>query len=325
MLGYPLGDVAAILILQIVMVLLLKAVAEHFSLPVAVGAAIAYIGVMAVLHFCTTPYYIKNRPADTRQEMVTSLGSQPLRAVILTMMFVVSAQSLRCATLSFYFYDYVDSQSLAKWLAEWSVTTTQENVCLVGLSAFLVIGAVAQVAGAVLFSKCLSVRFGKKETFIGCLELTAFFSLLLYMPQPDDISLMFVLCILKSLAFAPTIPLLWAMTGDVADHVEQLHHRRATGFCFSRVMLALKTGLGLGGFWGGVLLIAFGYTLETEGMQTWTAVEGIRWASTIIPALLFTAALLTLWTYPITKSYGERIQAELTERRNNVYNNLFNN
>lgn len=30
--------------------------------------------------------------------------------------------------------------------------------------------------------------------------------------------MMFVLNILKSLAYAPTVPLLWAMIADVADH-----------------------------------------------------------------------------------------------------------
>ena len=44
---------------------------------------------------------------------------------------------------------------------------------------------------------------------------------------------------------APTIPLLWAMMGDVADHSEWVNHRRATGFVFAGVVFALKAGLGI--------------------------------------------------------------------------------
>ena len=34
---------------------------------------------------------------------------------------------------------------------------------------------------------------------------------------------MFVLNFLKSLAYAPTVPLLWAMIADVADHSEYVN------------------------------------------------------------------------------------------------------
>lgn len=44
--------------------------------------------------------------------------------------------------------------------------------------------------------------------------------------------MMFVLNFLKSLAYAPTVPLLWAMIADVADHSEYINYRRATGFIF---------------------------------------------------------------------------------------------
>lgn len=48
---------------------------------------------------------------------------------------------------------------------------------------------------------------------------------------------MFVLNFLKSLAYAPTVPLLWAMIADVADYSEYKNYRRATGFVFAGVVL----------------------------------------------------------------------------------------
>ena len=58
---------------------------------------------------------------------------------------------------------------------------------------------------------------------------------------------MFVLNFLKSLAYAPTVPLLWAMLADVADYSGYKIYRRATGSVFAGVVFTLKAGLGIGG------------------------------------------------------------------------------
>lgn len=128
-------------------------------------------------------------------------------------------------------------------------------------------------------------RYGKRSTFIACLSLTAFFTALFYLPSVSDIQTIFLLGILKSLAYAPTVPLLWAMIGDVADHIEYVNERRATGFCFSGVVYALKTGLGLGGAFAGLLLSAFGYVSGASVVQSDMAVEGIRLVSSVVPAI----------------------------------------
>ena len=148
-----------------------------------------------------------------------------------------------------------------------------------------------------------------------CLSLTAFFTALFYIPSPTDISLIFVLNILKSLAYAPTVPLLWAMIGDVADHIEYENYRRATGFCFSGITLALKLGLGLGGAIAGVIISMFGYVSGGSSVQNETAMEGIRLVSSIVPAILFAIGVIALYFYPISKEYNENMQAELTARR----------
>ena len=74
-------------------------------------------------------------------------------------------------------------------------------------------------------------------------------------PAQDNIELMFALNFPKSLAYAPTVPLLWAMIADVADHSEYVNYRRATGFVFAGVVFALKAGLGIGGAILGLLIV----------------------------------------------------------------------
>jgi GPH family glycoside/pentoside/hexuronide:cation symporter len=108
---------------------------------------------------------------------------------------------------------------------------------------------------------------------------------------------------------------MWAMMGDVADHVEYTSHRRATGLCFSSISFALKMGLGLGGALAGTILSCFGYVSGLNGVQTETAKEGIRLVSSIVPAILFCVGVIALLLYPISKTYNENMQVELSARR----------
>ena len=117
------------------------------------------------------------------------------------------------------------------------------------------------------------------------------------------------------MAYAPTVPLLWAMIADVADHIEYENHRRATGFCFSAIIMALKVGLGTGGAIAGVIISAFGYVSGNVSIQNEAAMEGIRLVSSIVPAMMFGVGVLALHFYPITKEYNENMQAELASRR----------
>ena len=127
---------------------------------------------------------------------------------------------------------------------------------------------------------------------------------------------MFILNFLKSLAYAPTVPLLWAMIADVADHSEYVNYRRATGFVFAGIVFALKAGLGIGGAILGFLLSGFGYISGSGVHQSESAIHGIVLSSSLIPALTFFIGVIALYFYPITKKYNEQMQSELSERRN---------
>ena len=186
-------------------------------------------------------------------------------------------------------------------------------------------GAIVQFIGVICLSQYLANKYGKKKVFMVCLSMTAFFTAMFYIPSPTDVSLLFVLNFLRSLAYAPTVPLLWAMIGDVADHIEYENHRRATGFCFSGIVLALKLGLGLGGAIAGIIISMFGYVSGNVSIQNESAMEGIRLVSSIVPAILFSIGVLSLHFYPITKEYNENMQAELAARRRNAASQVTDN
>ena len=275
-----------------------------------------------------------NQKTDTRKDIKDVFKNIPWRAMFILTLFLFTTLAMWGSAMN-YFENYVDSGALFAFLDKLGLVATQasdsvgytilnafglivsspEKAYEVGFGVFNMLGAVVQFFGVIFLSGFLANRFGKKSVFIVCLALTAVFTAFFYFPNETDVETMFVLNFLKSLAYAPTVPLLWAMIADVADHSEYVNHRRATGFVFAGVVFALKAGLGIGGAILGFLLSGFGYVSGAGIAQSESAIHGIVLSSSIIPAVTFFIGVIALYFYPITKKYNEEMQAELTERR----------
>jgi len=273
---------------------------------------------------------------NIKEDIKDTISDVPWRAMFVLTLFLFITLAMWGSAMSFYFEKYVDQHSLYEFIQSLGLVAEEgqesgvgysilsafnliahsdADAYSIGFSLFNMLGALVQFFGVILLSNYLANKFGKRNTFIVCLALTALFTAMFYLPGVNDVRFMFVLCFLKSLAYAPTVPLLWAMIGDVADHVEYINHRRATGFCFSGVVFALKAGLGLGGAFAGLILSTFGYVSGSNIIQSETAIEGIRLVSSVIPAILFFVGVIALFFYPISKRYNENMQAELAARR----------
>ena len=286
---------------------------------VAIFAAVAL--VFFVISFYVTRERIQPPPhqePDIKEDIKSTVSDIPWSALFLLTFSLFITLAMWSSAMSFYFQYNVDQKSLYDFLRFFSLVDSIEDSYAIGFSFFNIVSAVVQFIGVILLSRYLANKYGKKKVFMVCLTLTAFFTFLFYLPSPTDVGLLFVLNILKSLSYAPTIPLLWAMIGDVADHIEYENYRRATGFCFSGIVMAVKVGTGLGGAVAGVIISAFGYQPGSVSIQNESAMEGIRLVSSIVPALLFCVGIVALYLYPITKEYNENMQAELAARRRNV-------
>ena len=272
---------------------------------------------------------------NTRQDIKDVLSSLPWRAMFVLTLFVFITLAMWGSAMNYYFENYVDAGALYAFLDKLGLVATEAQDSIgysilnafglivsspdkayeVGFGVFNMLGALVQFFEVILLSEYLANKYGKKQTFIVCLTLTAIFTAMFYFPAKDNIGFMFVLNFLKSLAYAPTVPLLWAMIADVADHSEYVHYRRATGFVFAGVVFALKAGLGVGGAILGFLLSGFGYISGAGVAQSDSAIHGIILSSSLIPAATFFVGVIALFFYPITKKYNEKMQAELAERR----------
>lgn len=303
---------------------------------------ISLFAVIGFIFFIITFFSARERiippasqKADTRKDIKDVFCSIPWRAMFILTLFIFITLAMWGSAMNYYFENYVDSSALYAFLDRLGLVATQVDTSLsysilnafglivsspekayeVGFGVFNMVGALVQFFGVILLSSFLANRYGKKSVFIICLTLTAIFTALFYFPNQTDIETMFALNFLKSLAYAPTVPLLWAMIADVADHSEYVNYRRATGFVFAGVVFALKAGLGIGGAILGFLLSGFGYVSGAGTVQTGSAIHGIILSSSLIPAATFFIGVIALCFYPITKNYNEKMQAELTERR----------
>ena len=302
------------------------------SLFAAIGFIFFIITFFSARERITPP---ASQKTDTRKDIRDVFHSIPWRAMFILTLFLFTTLAMWGSAMNYYFENYVDANALYTFLDKLGLVAVEANASFsynilnafglivnspekayeVGFGVFNLVGALVQFFGVILLSSFLANRYGKKRVFIFCLTLTAIFTALFYFPNETDIETMFVLNFLKSLAYAPTVPLLWAMIADVADHSEYVNYRRATGFVFAGVVFALKAGLGIGGAILGFLLSGFGYVSGAGTAQTESAIHGIILSSSLIPAATFFIGVIALYFYPITKAYNEEMQAELTERR----------
>lgn len=258
---YPFGEISGSLLFQILTVFLLKIIADTFGMTEAIFAAMAYVVIITVCGYSMIHYFIKNN----------------LNVALATLMTYI-ALGVRCSSLGFYFQDYIDQQTLTTWINQWGLNISREDAYVTGLAVLVVIGSLMQFLSIILFSLFLEKHENKRVTSMLCLMVTAFLTALCYLPQPDDVTIIYLVSMLKSIAFAPIVPLLWTM---------------ASGF--SEVTSVMKIGLGIGGALAALLLLCFGYVSVTADVLSWHTVQSIRWVSSILPALLFISGLAILW------------------------------
>jgi Na+/melibiose symporter-like transporter len=308
--------------------------ARGWALTMAIfGGAIV---VLNLITFATTRERVAPPPgqkASLREDVRNVLTSRPWVVMFVLTLLVFTMLVVRGSSTNYLFAYYLDRAEVMAFLERaglgagagaatgWSavldslgllVQPDGSNAAAVGLSLFFVIGSVVQIGG-ILVSKPLADRFGKKAVFIAGASVTTLATALVFLVGPTQVGAMFWLSILWAVGWGPTIPLLWVMIADVADHSEWLTGRRATGFMFAGILFALKGGLSLGGALSAWIVDLHGYVPNVA--QTESALLGIRLGASLYPALMLGAGIVCLVVYPIGRQLNLRIQDELAERR----------
>ena len=120
--------------------------------------------------------------------------------------------TVRGATAAYFFKDYISANAFLDF-------GVFNLVLYAGL--FLMVGEVCNMIGVAL-AVPLSVKFGKKSTYIISLVCLVVFSVLFFFVPNDGLMvLMMVFQVLISICTGIVSPLIWSMYADVADYAEQ--------------------------------------------------------------------------------------------------------
>jgi glycoside/pentoside/hexuronide:cation symporter, GPH family len=309
--------------------------AKGWQMTISIFAVLA--AVFFVITFLSSRERIHPDPkqkSKPRQDFADLLKNGPWISMFVLTLFLFITLALWGSAMFYFFTYYMNKDSLFAFLQTVGVVVPpgaeqgfgqkilsafglialedRSNVSSVGFSLFNMSGQLVTIFG-VLVSKALAVRFGKKLVFLVGLFFTTLFTVLFIIVPPESVGLTFIINILKSLAYGPTIPLLWAMMGDVADFAEWRTNRRATGVVFAGIVFALKAGLGLGGAICGWLLATYDYV--PNAAQSEHALFGIRMTASVFPAITFFIGVVALAFYGISRKLNLQIQDELAERR----------
>jgi Na+/melibiose symporter-like transporter len=294
------------------------------------------IVLLNLVTFATTRERVQPPPgqkASLREDVRNVFTSRPWVVMFVLTLLVFTMLVVRGSSSNYFFAYYLDQPAIMAFLQRFGLAGASgpatgwnavldslgllvrpdgSNAAAVGLSLFFVLGSVVQIGG-ILTSKPLAERFGKRAVFIAGAAVTSLATALVFLVGPTQVGLMFWLSILWAIGWGPTIPLLWVMIADVADHSEWLTGRRATGFMFAGILFALKAGLSLGGALSAWIVNLYGYVPNV--VQSETALLGIRLGASLYPALMLGAGIVCLVVYPIGKALNQRIQDELAARR----------
>lgn len=162
----------------------------------------------------------------------------------------------------FYFHDYLDQQSLSSVAHALDTANSRFTSYLTAICLFCLIGILGQSIGMYIHKNHLrriDEEFCKKMSF----GLTLTFTLLFILPDPNNISIVYILGFFRALVAVPfQLMIIRALK----------QHRFA--FLVSVVMGFILVGLSI--------LVFLHFTKREEG-QSWLIMQGIKWSSSAIP------------------------------------------
>jgi len=290
--------------------------------------------VFFIITFLTTRERIVP-PAEQKSTIAEDLNdlvrNMPWMIMLVVTVMVFITLALKGGSYVYYFKYYASEPALAAFLEDigfngfigglnamlTGVGLTEfrwpEDAPTSAFSLFNGCGIILMIVG-IGFSRKLADHFGKRNVFGGALFLSTLPLLLFYVYPPDAVGVMFVSQILHGFFYGITIPLLWAMTADVADYSEWKNNRRATAIIFSAMIFGLKVGLSIGGALVAGILAAYGYDAQAA-FQNPETINGIKLAVSLYCSTPFLIACASLFLYEIDKALESRIEQELASRR----------
>ena len=314
-----------------------------WQMTMTIWAAVCFF--LFLITFFSSKERIKPEPtqkkSSPKEDFINLLKNNPWKVMFFMTLVHFAILSFRGAALYNYYHHFADKAALFDWLQSFGLTApalapgaaapsgilewlgyivhgeranlANSNVADVANSIINMIGTGVTMI-VILLSPPLAKKFGKKAVAICGFGLASIGTLAFYLLGSANIIGMVVLTILIAIAYAPTIPLIWAIYADVADYSEWKTGHRFTGIVFATIGFALKGGLALGS--SSFLWIMAGiFSYDTQMPNAPEAIAGFRACSSIVVGIMFAICTVLLMAYQINKKMTFQMADELAERR----------
>jgi len=110
----------------------------------------------------------------------------------------------------------------------------------------------------------------------------------------------------------------WALEADTVEYGEWKTHIRTEGATYAAFSFTRKLGQAVGASLAGAALGYYGYVSAVDGKaqpQSESTLDGIHVATAVLPAAFFLAALVIMWSYPLTEARFAEILEQIRARR----------
>lgn len=308
--------------------------AGHGDKAVGIESVMTWMAIVGTIMLLITFFTTRERIVPTleqkssiKEDLSDLVKNKPWLIMLSLTILVFITLAMKGGSYVFYFNNYVDKVSLAKFinpvistLSDLGINFFGSDPAAAGFGLFNAGGIIFMMVG-ISFSKKLADKYGKRDVFKYGLLVATFFVLIFVFFKPESVIMMFGSQILHGFFYGITIPVLWAMIADVADYSEVNTKRRATAIIFSAMMVGLKAGLSIGGALVAWILGLYGYIAKESGVagqeiiQPLSVSEGARLLVSIYPSIPFLLGVGLLFFYVIDKKMEVKIEAELESRR----------
>jgi glucuronide carrier protein len=176
-----------------------------------------------------------------------------------------------------------------------------------------VVQTILMVAAAALVPK-MAGALGKKRTYI-LAGVVAAVSSVAFALAPGSIPAIGIACYgVLGLGLGAINTLIFALQADTVEYGEWRSGVRAEGASYSVLSFMRKAGQGIGGA-AAAYTIGLGGYVSGSAVQSDAAVNAIRVAAGIVPAVAVAGATAVMLAYPLTEQAFRTLVAELAERR----------
>lgn len=193
---------------------------------------------------------------------------------------------------------------------------------VLGNAAWYPFLTVAQTVGTILIASALprlTSQFGKRLTYVFATLIAAVGFLLIYFIPEGSLVIALVAWFLYGMGNGGSNAAMFSMQADTVDYGQWKTGIRSEGGSYSVLSFVRKVGQGIGGWAGGAVIAAFGYSVATMAGGDTAAIDqaqqGIRIASGLIPAGLAVIAALIMLAYNLDGETHRKVVQELNERR----------